>query len=144
MANDTKQQVALANEAIATAIKDQVAIQIDSSVSKHTAFVNTPELIQAIESIDDPKEQAKLYTKYLNVLEAHQSVKNEVWSELIKKNIERNNKIIDAEIEKDQARTAVFSNTALLLFFMCFPIFIAILFIVFSSSYFFAGFIIIV
>jgi hypothetical protein len=142
MSETNPRDIAIANNAIAEAIKEQVKNEVDESVAAHTAFASVPELLESIKSMQDPEEQAELYKKYLAILEEHQKTKNEVLSKLVDNKIEKNNKVVDAEIQKDQARTALFANRSVLMFFMCFPIVVSLLIIVVSESFVFASFII--
>lgn len=145
--------IALANNAISEAIKNEVKKEVDDSIAVHAAFTNVPELLESIKSIPDPKQQAELLDKYLGILGDHQKVKNKVLSKLVDNGIEKNNKILNNEIEnnnrilnsnieKDQIRTSIFGNRLFLIFLMIFPIIFSIFIVAVSKSFWFATFII--
>ena len=133
--------ITIANDVLTSAIRDQVRDEVDASVASHTAFTASPELLESIQALPDTEEKTELYHKYINILDEHQKTKNRVLSRVVENKIEKNNKIVDAEIEKDKARTEVFSNTKLLMFFMCFPIVISLIIIMFNGSYIFSSFV---
>ena len=153
MNENNEQSITLANNSISNAIKDSVKNEIEATIVGNASFTNAPELLESIKTIEDPIQKAELYKKYMSMLDDHQKVKNDALSKLIENGIEKSKKnldskleekkiILDTEIEKDKARTSIFTNRSFLIFLMCFPIIISILVIIVSKSFVFAAFII--
>jgi Flp pilus assembly protein TadB len=86
--------------------------------------------------------QEKLLDKYLNIVERHQTIKDNEYFKQIKREHDNRTKILEMETKKQELRTNLFSNQKLIIFFMVFPIIISSILVYFLKAYVFASFII--
>lgn len=138
----SKNAIALANDAIATAIKKQVKDEISSKISVDSSFTEFSNFLGVIKDIKEPEVQEKLLDKYLTIVEIHQSTKDDEYFKQIKREHDNRTKILEMETTKQELRTKLFTNQKLIIFFMVFPIIIGFILVYFFKAYVFASFII--
>jgi len=130
--NITKQQaITIMNDAI----QDAIGKEVHKELLKN-GLTNTSSILKTIESIDDPKIKENLINKYLDIFE------NNITMET-KQRLEREQKLLNSEIEKDKIRMNLLSNRKLIIFLMIFPILISIILIYMKEAYVFSFFILI-
>ena len=136
----TNQMITLDQSAVRTEIERQISVV----GSGNYGLSYDKNLITAIESVSDSALKTELLHKFLDALTQHQNEKNLALRSEILSKIRINESIANNEISKDQARTALFNNRALILFAWCFPVAVGFAAIKYLESFVFATFIVIV
>ncbi|NQZ23640.1 MAG: hypothetical protein HRT53_16515 [Colwellia sp.] len=92
--------ITIANDALTSAIRDQVRDEVDASVASHTAFTASPELLESIQALPDTEEKTELYHKYINILDEHQKTKTGFYLELLKIKLKKTIRLLMLKLKR--------------------------------------------
>lgn len=137
----------MTNEIVALdqgAVRAEIERQITQVAAGNYSMTHDHKLIGAIEGVTDNEIKGQLLHKYLDALTQHQGEKNAALRNEVLSHIRINEQYATNEINKDQARTALFNSRPLIVFAWVFPVLAGFASIKFLESYAFATFIVIV